>query len=150
MRLWLIVPCLMAVVSGPAEAHAKSAPAVPEPGSASISIALGRNDFRTYCAACHGVSARGDGTIAEFLTIVAPDLTHLRKLNAGIFPRERMTEVIDGRAEVKVHGARDMPVWGDWFEKEAAGPDTTRQAREIIVRERINALVNYLESIQEN
>jgi cytochrome c553 len=35
----------------------------------------GRTDFVTYCAACHGVEGRGDGTIAEFLTITATDLT---------------------------------------------------------------------------
>ena len=78
-----------------------------------ISVDLGREDFRTYCAACHGVGGKGDGTIAEFLTITATDLTKLSKLNSGIVPRDRVIRVIDGREEVKVHGTRDMPVWGD-------------------------------------
>jgi hypothetical protein len=60
-----------------------------------------------------------------------------------------VTQVIDGRAEVKVHGGRDMPVWGDWFDEEAVGPETDAEAREVIVRERINALVNYIETLQE-
>ncbi|MCX7344155.1 MAG: c-type cytochrome [Alphaproteobacteria bacterium] len=105
--------------------------------------------FRTYCAACHGVSGNGDGTVAEFLTIAAPDLTTLTKRNAGTFPRQRLSEVIDGRAEVKVHGPRDMPVWGEWFDYEAMSPDTDRDAREIIVRLRIEALISYVESIQQ-
>lgn len=109
----------------------------------------GRTDFVTYCAACHGVEGRGDGTIAEFLTITATDLTQLSKKNAGVFPRERATNVIDGRAEVKVHGPRDMPVWGDWFEFEAGSSVAGKGAEEKIVRERINALVDYIETIQE-
>jgi mono/diheme cytochrome c family protein len=114
-----------------------------------ISIALGRADFRNYCAACHGVGGKGDGTIAEFMTIEAADLTMLTKLNAGKFPRERIRQVIDGRAEVKVHGARDMPVWGDWFDAEAVSPKVSRETRELIVRDRIESLINYIETLQE-
>jgi mono/diheme cytochrome c family protein len=110
---------------------------------------LGAGDFRTYCAACHGVEGRGDGTVAEYLTISAANLTQLKKKNAGIFPRERIIEVIDGRADVKVHGPRDMPVWGDWFSKEAAGDGLNKEQREMVVNERINALVAYIETLQE-
>ncbi len=110
---------------------------------------LGRTDFVTYCAACHGVEGRGDGTIAEFLTITATDLTQLSKKNAGVFPRERATNVIDGRAEVKVHGSRDMPVWGDWFEFEEGSSVAGKGAEEKVVQARINALVDYIETIQE-
>jgi mono/diheme cytochrome c family protein len=111
---------------------------------------LGRADFVAYCAACHGVSGKGDGTVAEFLTITAVDLTQLRKMNAGSFPRERIHNVIDGRAEVKIHGGRDMPVWGDWFKFEADASVAGKGATEEVVLERINALVNYIETIQEN
>jgi mono/diheme cytochrome c family protein len=133
-----------------APSWSNSTPAVTAPPAKGISVDLGERDFRTYCAACHGVGGRGDGTIAEFLTIAAPDLTRLTKLNAGQFPRERVTEIIDGRAEVKVHGGRDMPVWGDWFDQEAISTDTDRETREIIVRERIESLVNYIGTLQEN
>lgn len=111
---------------------------------------LGRTDFVTYCAACHGVGGKGDGTIAEFLTITAVDLTQLRKMNAGSFPRERIHNVIDGRAEVKIHGARDMPVWGDWFKFEADASVAGKGAKEEVILERINGLVDYIETIQEN
>ncbi|MCA3555574.1 c-type cytochrome [Aestuariivirga sp.] len=116
--------------------------------SEGISLGLGHRDYLNYCAACHGADARGDGTLGEFLTLKAPDLTMLSKLNAGKFPEERVTEVIDGRADVKVHGMRDMPVWGDWFNREAAGADTGKAARELIVSDRIASLIVYLESIQ--
>ncbi len=116
--------------------------------SEGISIELGRRDYMNYCAACHGVEAKGDGTMGEFLTLAVPDLTTLSKLNAGKFPEERVVEVIDGRTDVKVHGMRDMPVWGDWFNREAASSDTGKAAREMIVNDRIASLVNYLKSIQ--
>jgi mono/diheme cytochrome c family protein len=110
---------------------------------------LGAADFQTYCAACHGVSGKGDGTVAEFLTIPAADLTQLTKRNSGTFPKERLTEVIDGRADVRVHGPRDMPVWGDWFETEAAAEDMGKEEREAVVSARINALLAFIETIQE-
>ena len=111
---------------------------------------LGRTDFVAYCAACHGVSGKGDGTVAEFLTITAVDLTQLRKMNTGSLPRERIFNVIDGRAEVRIHGARDMPVWGDWFKFEADASVAGKGVKEEVVLERINALVDYIETIQEN
>jgi mono/diheme cytochrome c family protein len=121
--------------------------ATPKPG---LSHELGQGDFITYCAACHGVGGRGDGTVAEYLTINAADLTQLTKKNGGLFPRERITNVIDGRAQVKVHGPRDMPVWGDWFKFEAGSSKAGKGVSEVIVKERIDALVNYIESIQTN
>ena len=117
--------------------------------SEGISLELGRRDFRNYCSACHGLEGKGDGTLGEFLTLAVPDLTKLAKLNAGQFPTERIMEVIDGRADVKVHGMRDMPVWGDWFDSEAVSQDTDRETREIIVRDRIQSLTSYIKSIQE-
>ena len=116
--------------------------------SEGISLELGQRDFRTYCAACHGAEGKGDGTLGEFLTLAVPDLTTLSKLNAGQFPEERVTAVVDGREEVKVHGLRDMPVWGDWFNAEAISQDTDRETREIIVNDRIQSIVGYINSIQ--
>jgi mono/diheme cytochrome c family protein len=140
----------LGLTAGTKEAQSNAQTAGAAGATEGISVDLGRRDFRTYCAACHGVSGRGDGTIAEFLTINAADLTRLKKLNAGLFPRERIREVIDGRTEVKVHGPRDMPVWGDWFSDEAVAPKVDSDTREIIVRDRIESLVNYIETLQED
>jgi mono/diheme cytochrome c family protein len=113
-----------------------------------VAADFGRGDFMNYCAACHGVGGKGDGTVAEFLTISAADLTQMSLRNGGIFPRQRAIEVIDGRAQVSVHGERDMPVWGDWFKFEADS-DGSGTKTEKVVRERITALVDYLESLQQ-
>ena len=144
--LTLAVAGMLLVVAQEAVAEGSiiGAPLVSE----GISLELGHRDFLNYCAPCHGADAKGDGTLGQFLTLAVPDLTKLSKLNAGTFPEERVMEVIDGRADVKVHGMRDMPVWGDWFNREAAGSDTSSAARELIVNDRIASLINYLKSIQ--
>lgn len=141
---------LVALLAGLPGALANSTTDVDNGQPAGLGHELGRADFVTYCAACHGVSGTGDGTVAEFLTITAADLTQLRKKNAGSFPRERVFNVIDGRTEVKVHGPRDMPVWGDWFKFEAESSVAGKGAQEEVINARINALVGYIESIQEN
>ena len=124
-------------------------PAVQANSQTPIPADPGRGDFMTYCAACHGVSGVGDGTVAEFLTLSAANLTQMSLKNGGIFPRQRAIEVIDGRAQVSVHGERDMPVWGDWFKFEADS-DGAGEKTEKVVRERITALVDYLETLQQH
>jgi hypothetical protein len=86
---------------------------------------------------------------AHSCLITATDLTQLSRKDAGQFPRERAFNVIDGRMEVKVHGPRDMPVWGDWFEFEAGSSFAGKGAEEKATLGRINALVDYIETIQE-
>jgi mono/diheme cytochrome c family protein len=113
-----------------------------------LNLSLGEKDFRVYCGPCHGLDGKGQGVVAEFLAIEPADLTLLLRNNAGKFPRDRVAETIDGRREVRVHGARDMPVWGDWFKVEADQPGLKDAAREAVVQSRIDNLLLYLESIQ--
>lgn len=115
----------------------------------SLTIALGKRDFLTYCASCHGASGVGDGPVAEFLALEPANQTKLSRKNNGNFPRERIAAVIDGREAVKIHGPRDMPVWGDWFNVEAEAPGLRAQERELVVQARIDALLRYIETIQE-
>jgi mono/diheme cytochrome c family protein len=98
--------------------------------------------FRTYCASCHGTDARGMGPMADRMRHQPPDLTRFAARNGGLFPSERVRRIIDGR-DVTSHGDRDMPVWGDAFKR-------TRDGRsEAEVKLRIDAIVKYLEAIQE-
>lgn len=149
-QLWtagVLAAAILLPTALPAAANGASGQVLVSEG---ISLELGRRDFIDYCAACHGVAGTGDGTLAEFLTLAVPDLTMLSKSNGGQFPEERVIGVIDGRADVKVHGMRDMPVWGDWFNSEAAAPDIDKATRELIVSDRIQSLVTFLKSIQAN
>lgn len=105
----------------------------------------GQQEYLSYCATCHGTDARGSGPIADFLTIRPPDLTQLRKRNNGEFPFWSVFRTIDGREEVRAHGAREMPVWGAHFLSEEGG----HPLNDNIVIGRILGLVYYIRSIQE-
>jgi mono/diheme cytochrome c family protein len=98
--------------------------------------------FRTYCASCHGASARGDGPLADSMRIRPANLTEIAKRNMGVFPREQVFRIIDGRQPVKGHGGADMPVWGDVFAR------SSQVRNEAVITERIEALVRYLEGLQ--
>ena len=102
----------------------------------------GAEIFRTYCASCHGVSARGDGPLSSSMRRKPANLTEIAKRNAGAFPADMVFRTIDGRQPVRGHGGPDMPVWGDVFEKSREAGD---QARVTAV---IQSLVDFLESIQ--
>jgi mono/diheme cytochrome c family protein len=102
----------------------------------------GSSLYRMYCASCHGANARGDGPLAEVMKRRPPDLTEILKRNNGVFPKERIVEIVDGRRPVRGHGGPDMPVWGDAF-KRSIDVDG-----EEAVRRRIQAIVDYLETIQ--
>lgn len=103
----------------------------------------GQPMFKTYCATCHGSFGKGDGPFAKSLRKPPPDLTMLTKLNQGTFPSERVTKAIDGRGDGKPHGPADMPVWGDAFSR------TTHDSDPESVRLKIEALVEFIKSIQE-
>lgn len=80
--------------------------------------------------------------MASQLRPAPPDLTQFTRRNGGTFPRERVYRIIDGR-DVSVHGSGDMPVWGDVFKTLPGGSSPNA------VKARIDAIVKYLEGIQE-
>lgn len=103
---------------------------------------VGSDLYRNYCAACHGSSARGDGALAERLKKRPPDLTLFARNNGGVFPADDLRRIIDGRKPMPGHGGGDMPIWGDAFKFAHGG------GGELDVRERIDGIVNHLESLQ--
>ena len=104
-------------------------------------VQSGRDLFATYCASCHGIGGRGNGPAAEELRHRPADLTQFAKRNGGVFNGARIHSIVDGRA-VKAHGTMEMPVWGDAFKWREGLPEDG-------ITVRIDALVRYLESIQE-
>ena len=124
--------------------------AAPQAASAEAGT-MGELEFRNNCAACHGPAGLGDGPVASVLSTPPKPLTTLARRNDGRFPTDRIIQIIDGRADVKAHGSRDMPVWGDRYSAEAqdiAAPGAQALARESYVRGRIAELVLFLQSIQ--
>lgn len=139
----LLLACLVLACSLVAEAAETVTQNAPEDG---LELKLGAEDFRIYCATCHGVDARGQGPVAEFMTLKPRDLTELARRAGGKLPADLIARVIDGRDSVKAHGPRDMPVWGDYFGAEK--PGATRVVKEAEAEARIRALVTYIASIQ--
>jgi mono/diheme cytochrome c family protein len=113
----------------------------PSPSTMQQAVAGGEL-FRTYCAVCHGSGARGDGPLATSMTRKPADLTEIAKRNGGVFPSELVFRTIDGKKPVRGHGGPDMPVWGDAFARSRDGGSEEK------VKQMIDSLVNYLESIQ--
>jgi mono/diheme cytochrome c family protein len=99
--------------------------------------------FHFYCASCHGDTGMGNGPVASELKRPPANLTLLARSHGGVFPRERVRQVIAGDDSVSAtatHGSPTMPVWGPIFR--ALDPDDRYAAV------RIENLVSFLESIQ--
>ena len=70
----------------------------------------------SYCAVCHGRAADGRGPMAQILKTAVPDLTKIAKTNGGVFPVERVENIIAGTEPSGLgHGTREIPVWGPLF-----------------------------------
>jgi mono/diheme cytochrome c family protein len=132
LRTWPTVLTLMLATTGVTGAQRPADPAVPDSG---------RELFSTHCASCHGVTGQGNGPAADELRHRPANLTHFATQNGGVFNGARLRAVIDGRT-VKAHGTMEMPIWGDTFKWRQGLPEEE-------IRARIDALVRYLETIQE-
>lgn len=98
--------------------------------------------YREHCARCHGASGRG-GPSAVNSRKAPPDLTKYAMRNGGVFPSERLAQIIEGR-DAPSHIDGGMPVWGDTFRR------ATKDASDAKTKARIDALVRFLQSIQES
>ena len=123
---------LMALVG--VRAHAAPAP-LPGGGAAPPD---GAQAFRTYCASCHGLTGTGGGPAAVAMKVTPPDLTRIAARNNGVFPSERVKQIVLGRGPA-AHGERNMPVWGDVFARRLSTVDPA---------ELVDALVRYLDGLQ--
>lgn len=100
--------------------------------------------YLNNCANCHGIYGEGDGIVAPTLSTVLLDLRYLSARNDTTFPRDFVTDIIDGRATRAAHGPEGMPVWAAEFSRQE-GFDEQAEAR---VEAKISALVDFLEQIQ--
>jgi mono/diheme cytochrome c family protein len=111
-------------------------------------VDFGQREFQSNCASCHGRDGKGYGPIADLLRKAPADLTVLTKNNGGIFPMSRVYDSIVGD-DVKAHGGRDMPIWGQVYRVRAGehyvdsyyDPDA-------YVRIRVLSLVEYISRLQ--
>jgi mono/diheme cytochrome c family protein len=111
---------------------------------------IGRAEYISNCAICHGEDGKGNGRLfaTGFLARKPSDMTMLAANNGGVFPVQRVYMMIDGREAIAAHGPRDMPVWGTEYVAEGRRgmPELINPAS--YARARILALIDYLARIQ--
>lgn len=105
-------------------------------------------DFRMSCSGCHGEDGRGEGPKTFGLSVAPPDLTTLKARNGGVFPRERLRRIIDGREDISLHLDREMPVWGQIFKLDAEEGLGGAESDDAAVRDRIENLIDFIGSLQ--
>ncbi|WP_338822205.1 c-type cytochrome [Bradyrhizobium septentrionale] len=120
---------------------------------------VGKAEFQASCASCHGADGKGKGPVSELLKMPPADLTTLARSNNGVFPTSAVYETIDGRRKIPARGTREMPIWGERFNLIMNVPhildpaydalDPSRDLREVVVRTRILAVIDYLNRIQQ-
>jgi mono/diheme cytochrome c family protein len=119
----------------------------PAPGAARAElIASGAELYASYCASCHGASARGDGPAAASLDPPPSDLTTLAARWGRPLDRERLADFVDGRNAPRAHGPPGMPVWG---ERLYSGEREESPAREEARRGAILLILEYLQTLQQ-
>ena len=119
----------------------------------------GKAEFLSSCASCHGVDGKGNGPVSAQLKVRPADLTILAKTNNGVFPTNAVYETIYGSKTIPAHGTREMPIWGERFNPTMNYPhnidptydalDPSRGLRDVVVRTRILAVIDYLSRIQQ-
>ena len=112
--------------------------------SADYTAMSGKQLYERFCASCHGKEGRGDGPVASSFTIEMPDLTLLARRSGGVFPRDRVIRIIDGRHVIGAHGSRTMPIWGEDFSRQQIGNPDAARATDLM----IGRLADYLLQLQ--
>jgi mono/diheme cytochrome c family protein len=125
--------------------------------SSAQNIDVGKAEYQSGCASCHGADAKGNGPVSTQLKTRPADLTVLAKKNNGVFPVNAVYQIIDGRDSIPSHGTREMPIWGwrfvlaehfnlkgadDYIYLPPASPEP-------VVHSRIMGVIDYLNRIQE-
>lgn len=109
--------------------------------------ARGAELYVSFCSACHGPEARGDGPMAPILEVLPADLTKLAAENGGVFPTAAVAQKIDGRDPVLAHGG-PMPLFGEFFSGEGAAT-RAETGQPIVTSPEIVDLLVFLEAIQD-
>jgi len=102
----------------------------------------GKQMYRDYCAACHGIDGKGNGPAVEFLKAPPPDLTTMATRYGENSAVPKVTHILSSETESNAHGTLDMPIWGPVFSSVSHHNDQ-------VVLLRIHNLSKYVDSIQQ-
>src|SRR3974390_265236 len=134
----IVALVLMPAAGTAQETTVKKAPVVQsDPNS-------GKQMFTDYCAPCHGKDGTGNGPAASAMNKPPPNLAALAKNNGGEYPAAHVAAVLTFGNERASHGSKDMPVWGQLFER----LNWSSSTKEVEAQQRINRLNSYIESLQ--
>jgi mono/diheme cytochrome c family protein len=101
----------------------------------------GSEMYAKYCAACHGMRGRGDGSAAPAFNPRPTNLTLLSNSHGGKYPRMLVVSTLQQSKHIEAHGNAQMAVWSDAFRHlDNMNTGTARL--------RINNLTNHIESLQ--
>jgi Cytochrome c len=127
-------------------------------------VDLGKSEYLTHCASCHGLDGRGRAPVGGE-QIKPRDLTLLAKRSGGVFSSAAIFEMIDGRRAIRSYHS-SMPIWGCRYGTEPVPRIKRKKMRgyqskplesilnlscdpEEVIRHRIESVVGYLEQIQQ-
>jgi mono/diheme cytochrome c family protein len=112
-------------------------------------VVSGGDEYRKFCAQCHGLTGKGDGPVASELKKSPADLTLLAKKNNGTFPYQHVFDTISGKDVIKSHGTRDMPMWSLELAMPRHGGGGTIRRSQYQVDQEIKRITDYIKSIQQ-
>ncbi len=115
-------------------------PAIRNVPAQRVSPGDGAANYKAFCAACHGLSGKGDGPAAAAMKLPPTDLTKLAANTGGKYPAMHVKAVIQN-ADSAAHGSKDMPVWGPVFRSIGSGEQSD-------VELRVTNLAKYIETLQ--
>ena len=105
----------------------------------------GKQMYKDYCAACHGMDGTGNGPAVQFLKIPPPNLTTMAVRHNEKSIILNVDAVLRFKNQSKAHGTLEMPLWGQLFkslENQNGHPQ--------LVELRIHNLSVYVQSMQKN
>ena len=114
--------------------------------------AIGKAEFMSNCAVCHGIDGKGNGPILDYLKNAPADLTQIAARNGGKFPFQDVFDTIADVDSNRAHGTSEMPVWGNRFNMDVIaveGEFGSAVNRMPSARTRILELVFYLATLQQ-
>ena len=130
MKLSIMIYLLIFLISGASHAAALSA-----------ETDAGKLFYMQHCSSCHGQEGHGNGPVSRYLNVTVTDLTLIKKNNNGIYPLDKVMWAIDGRGDVRAHGDREMPIWGEIFIiEEQRSPQRARESKAKLIAEYIGKL----------
>ena len=139
------------LASGPrAVAYAQDNPDNPDVTlTPSGKVVSGGEEYRRFCAQCHGLEGKGDGPVASELKTPPANLTLIAKNNNGTYPYQKVFDTISGKNLIKSHGTREMPMWSLELAMPRHGGGGTIRRSTYQVNQEMKRITDYIKSIQQ-